>query len=375
MGCPPRLDTAHQLPPFAGKLVLQCHPPTAYRLLITAYLPRHPSTPSLFPITCYHTLPFMEQILDHYIDAFSRLRVNSRNGHTSPHKPVMLLAILSLADNGRLPANRILYGPDLLELFREYFDVVKTAHDTCTPLLPFFHLRSDTFWHHRPLAGREPVYEALSDPGGAGKLAGIVEYAYLDDALFNIVATIAGRAILRDTLINRYFSQHRAALLAISNREGNIGKYREILEVQAKEGYVEKAAAGSFREDVRSAGFRRIVTEAYDYQCAACGFRVIMDDLVLVDAAHLIPFETTADDDPRNGMALCKNHHWAMDRYLIAPGPDGKWHVSPDLDDRIHGQREILSLASRNIILPVKDKYKPKQESLEWRMQHLRKPA
>ncbi len=42
-------------------------------------------------------------------------------------------------------------------------------------------------------------------------------------------------------------------------------------------------------------------------------------------------------------MALCKNHHWVMDKRLIAPGPDMQWHVSKRLDDRIEGQVEKLT--------------------------------
>jgi putative restriction endonuclease len=61
-----------------------------------------------------------------------------------------------------------------------------------------------------------------------------------------------------------------------------------------------------------------------------------------VEAAHLIPFSESHDDDPRNGIALAPTLHWALDRYLIAPGPDYKWHVSPVLDSRIRDNTELL---------------------------------
>ena len=32
--------------------------------------------------------------------------------------------------------------------------------------------------------------------------------------------------------------------------------------------------------------------------------------LVIVDAAHLIPWSESQNDHPTNGLALCKNHHW-----------------------------------------------------------------
>jgi putative restriction endonuclease len=90
-----------------------------------------------------------------------------------------------------------------------------------------------------------------------------------------------------------------------------------------------------------------------------------------VDAAHLVPFAETHDDDPRNGMALCKNHHWAMDRFLIAPGGDMVWHVSKLLDDRLEGQQDLLRLRGRSILLPTDDRYHPRKESLQWRTERL----
>ena len=41
----------------------------------------------------------------------------------------------------------------------------------------------------------------------------------------------------------------------------------------------------------RDAAFRRTILEVYDYRCAACGIRVLLNHAMsLVEAAHLIPF-------------------------------------------------------------------------------------
>jgi putative restriction endonuclease len=37
----------------------------------------------------------------------------------------------------------------------------------------------------------------------------------------------------------------------------------------------------------------------------------------MVEAAHIHPFAVSGDDDPRNGLALTPDMHWAMDRNLI----------------------------------------------------------
>jgi len=60
-----------------------------------------------------------------------------------------------------------------------------------------------------------------------------------------------------------------------------------------------------------------------------------------VCSAHLHPFAEAGDDDPRNGIALTPDMHCAMDRHLIAPGPDLRWHVSARLDRRIPDLRAL----------------------------------
>ena len=78
-------------------------------------------------------------------------------------------------------------------------------------------------------------------------------------------------------------------------------------------------------------------------------------------------------DDPCNGIALCKNHHWAMDHFLLVPGKDKLWHVSPELDDRIAGCKDIISLNNRKVLLPQNEKFHPKEEFLAWRHERILK--
>ena len=85
-----------------------------------------------------------------------------------------------------------------------------------------------------------------------------------------------------------------------------------------------------------------------NYRSAACGLRVALDGRdFLMDATHLIPCAVGQDDDPRNGIALCKNHYWAMEQNLIRPGTDRLWHVLSPPDDRLETQRELIYLEER----------------------------
>lgn len=125
-------------------------------------------------------------------------------------------------------------------------------------------------------------------------------------------------------------------------------------------------------ELVRDPVFRRVVTQAYDYTCSASRWRIILpDSTAMVEAAHLIPFSQSRDDDPRNGIALTPSFHWALDRRLIAPGPDYRWHVSEVLDERFPDNGPLVRLEGKAVILPSDKRFWPKREALEWRVNRL----
>jgi putative restriction endonuclease len=311
-----------------------------------------------------------ERSIEHYTNRFQNLRTGRVGDHLRPHKPVMLLTVLTLAESGRLPKNRIEFGPELIEIFRRYFDIVREPGDDCKPINPFFFLRGDGFWHHRPHPGQEEAYKAMREPGGVGILSQVIANAFLDENLFALIAQPGARLLLRDALVSRYFPGHQRGLRALFDKEREVGLYRDRLEGQA-EGMSIREEPSSFAEDIRDTAFRRTVTSAYDYRCAACGMRVVVEDVILVDAAHLVPFSISKDDDPRNGIALCKNHHWAMDRDLIAPGPDEVWHVRGNLEQRIRDHQPILELERMKILLPRELRFYPKKEALAWRLDRL----
>ncbi|MEW6665263.1 MAG: HNH endonuclease [Thermodesulfobacteriota bacterium] len=84
----------------------------------------------------------------------------------------------------------------------------------------------------------------------------------------------------------------------------------------------------SVRRRLHQRGFRERVLHAYREQCAFCRLR----HLELLDAAHIIP-----DNEPggepvvNNGISLCKFHHAAFDRFLLAVRPDYVIEVRKDV--------------------------------------------
>jgi putative restriction endonuclease len=68
----------------------------------------------------------------------------------------------------------------------------------------------------------------------------------------------------------------------------------------------------------RSIVFKQRVSELYGNSCSICksGLRV-PDGGYEIEAAHIVPRSLRGADDARNGVGLCRQHHWAFDRGLF----------------------------------------------------------
>ncbi|MGA7982763.1 MAG: hypothetical protein WCA32_21390, partial [Chromatiaceae bacterium] len=247
--------------------------------------------------------------LDSYLRRFQHLRVNRKADSFSPHKPCMLLAVIELAEAGALSENRILFTPPLMERYRALFDLVRSERDHPNPYFPFFHLKAEGFWHLRAVRRREDVLAAMKTARSFGDIEQNVAYAFLDDQLHALLLDPVAREVLRNELVGFWFPAARERLVALLEREGALGRYERRLR-GLTEGRDVREPPEPDVERVRSTAFRRTVLEAYDYRCAASGWRIILPDgQVMAEAAHLIPFAASADDDPRNGIAPAPSYH------------------------------------------------------------------
>jgi len=313
------------------------------------------------------------ELLQHYAERFRKLHADTEAGRPRPHKAVMLLSVIALAEAGRLPENRIRYSPELLQIFSRFFEAVRAGNDRRTPFNPFFYLKSDLFWHLHPQPGQEAVLAATPVIRGPSQLMELVSHASFDDALFGLLTERTSREVLRLTLIDRFFPARRDDVLSICNEEAKIAQ----AELRLEQGDVQ---AEQIAAEVRDAAFSRTVCKAYDYTCAMCGVRFVCEDVIMVDAAHLVPFSESHNDSPTNGIAMCKNHHWLMDKFLVAPGPGrGRdyshpvWLVSPFLNSRLEAHRFCIAFKDQSVILPREERHRPAREGLDWRAARLRR--
>jgi len=296
-----------------------------------------------------------------WLQRLYNLRRDKRGTHERPHKPALLLSILDLMDHGQLQNNEVPLNDNLTKTFRRYFDIVRQEDDKPTIENPFYFLSGDGFWSLQDPAGRQ-----LYVPGNATSPPSMSilrsSPGHFDPALWNLLQSPGTRQELREALISRYFPSHRYALATLHSTPV----------------VVEPLHLKEVFKKARDAAFRETVLDIYDHLCAACGLRVrLADGFSLLDAAHLIPVEDPdSNDNPTNGLALCPNHHRAMDRSLIAPVPDpvhraGIWRISPRVEALRDSRGELTSLAGRPVLEPTESKFLPAEASLRWREQHL----
>jgi putative restriction endonuclease len=299
-----------------------------------------------------------------WLERLYNLRRDKRGTHERPHKPVLLLSIMDMLDRGIIRQNAVPLSDELVSTFKRFFAAVQKQDDQPTIQNPWFHLSGDNLWTLVPKTGQPSIYRegATSGAPSVKQLRENSEYGRFDEGLWNLLANDMARHQLREALIARYFPEGREKLATISATSA-------------------KTAERTLREELppgRDAAFRKTILDVYDYRCAACGIRVLLDQsLSLVEAAHLVPFSVSRNDKPTNGVALCPNHHWAMDRLLIAPCPDersraGIWRVNEKrLNERIEGQRDLVALNGKTVIPPAEEKFYPAIESLRWREKSL----
>ena len=304
--------------------------------------------------------------LKDYIDKFKRLKVyrprtGERGRPEAPNKPCMLLAAIDLAERGRLIENRIRFE-DTWEAYGAYAAAIESAY-TLNSYDPFYYLGKEGFWHLSPKEEFKPSANKLLDRGMT---------ASLDPELFELLCSDPeARAALREVLVERWFHDIADRVEEIVRERGIQHSLERRLTLERTQREIRDADIPP--ETVRDPVFRRLVLEAYDYRCAASGWRILLPEVPpLVDAAHLIPFSESHNCSPNNGMALTPTYHRALDRRLVAPGPDMRWHVSNLLDKRIPDHQKLLELDGQRVIFSGK-RHHPARESLEWRLDRLLK--
>lgn len=91
----------------------------------------------------------------------NRNQWSAETNHCAPYMPILLLAVIDLIAEEKITSNLIEITPELGELFASYWSLIRPVMPPERRMgdlaLPFYHLRSDGFWHLVPRAGKETI--------------------------------------------------------------------------------------------------------------------------------------------------------------------------------------------------------------------------
>jgi putative restriction endonuclease len=285
---------------------------------------------------------------EHWLKVAANLRVDRTRG-VAPHKPLLLLVVAGLAEEGKLVQPVLPLTGELTFRFLAFWTVVASRRPHRPDIrLPFFHMHSDGCWTPLDDAGK-PTTE---------RRRAVV--AQLDADFHACLHDPAFRIQLRRVLIARYFTDpgERAALY-------------DLVGLPVPPDDVVKADAKLYeesRERGREARFRLTVVPAYNYTCALTGYRcVTVLSGSIVDAAHIHQFADSRNNHPQNGLALSKNAHWMFDAGLWSLTDDYKVIVATARFDEAGDNAYLLKrMDGRQINLPGNRNYWPDKTHLAW---------
>ena len=168
---------------------------------------------------------------DYYYNCFGNLNTAKMKGHSAPHKPLLLLSVLDLIEQGFLTSNLIELSDALVNRFMENTKAYLGNSIIFNPNIgyPFYHLSSEPFWknlikinsesfsaeensrnqdispskvaecssNYKRIEPEKPIY---SIKGLRERYAG----ALIDKELFVLLQNQDARTKLRTLLISRY---------------------------------------------------------------------------------------------------------------------------------------------------------------------------
>jgi putative restriction endonuclease len=144
------------------------------------------------------------QALHYYANKFQRLRVDRAHG-VAPHKPILLLSVIELCDKGILPENQLYLTGILNHTFLKNWRYLGSDQHRPDISRPFFHMRSGKFWHLVANPGYEKVISSKVKLKTFAEVNQAVQYAYLDEDLYDFLNIQKYRVSLLVVLVARWF--------------------------------------------------------------------------------------------------------------------------------------------------------------------------
>ncbi len=118
------------------------------------------------------------------------------------------------------------------------------------------------------------------------------------------------------------------------NLQRDIARVRDEIVARLEEPFVlrkgSRVSLSVAQRRVRDEAFREAVCSVYEHACCVCRLQIdAAEGKWEVQAAHIYPHRLGGVDDVRNGLALCRTHHWAFDEHVFTINNDHELIWSP----------------------------------------------
>ncbi|MXZ45018.1 MAG: hypothetical protein F4Z01_08640 [Gammaproteobacteria bacterium] len=297
------------------------------------------------------------------LNQFQNIRQASINGNRAPHKPLLLLYVLSrlwVEQNHRLFSFEEI-DPKLTELLDRFYISKKKQNTTD----PFTRLLADRIgWELKGIEDFERQYASklserkLLDRGVAGGFDQETVTVLLDQP--NLILQIA-HILLVKNFPESYFS-------AICRELGFPDPLKDFITFDFVNPSLEPNDATPTSK--RDPNFRENVLNAYRRKCAFCGSSIrLRDTLVDLEAAHIRWHCYDGPDTIPNGLALCSSHHKLFDWGAIGLERDSDSYrilLAFTLNSSGPIESWLEQIRGSNILLPLEQQHWPDPTFVEW---------
>ena len=156
-------------------------------------------------------------ILSYYITLVFQIKRGNYRGRVYNAKPIFLLFILDQIEKKVIKNNRIyflrLVSDNSYKIFsRQYTGNVPTAIQ-----YPFYHLKNEPFWHLDWKEGKEITIDTPS----AKFIRDNINYAHLDNALWDLLQDAENRERLREAIVKHFFDDTKEQEIPMAAESSN----------------------------------------------------------------------------------------------------------------------------------------------------------
>lgn len=286
---------------------------------------------------------------DKVLAMLTSLRQHQQDGRRSPHKPLlMLLALGRLATTGSSRVEWSVAEQALADLIAEFDGPSKTGRAQ-KAAYPFTRMRADGVWVLDTDVPMDLV-RPLAEGNVTGSLPSPLEAALL-----------ANPALLMNA----------ARMLVTSNFPDTVAP--DVLEAVGLDPHAVLSADATLDdsgrilvERRRDSGWRHAVLQAWDRQCAFCGYDgQLAGASIGLDAAHVRWWSFDGPNTLDNGLALCTLHHKLFDIGILGLDQEPRILVSVAFNARTPAGRAVYELHQR-LLSPRPGTPSPAPAHIDW---------